>query len=251
MAHATDERGYSISVLFESDDVVVINKPTGVMVHDDGRGGDGTTVVDWLLARAPKARGVGEESYAPNGTRLERSGVVHRLDRDTSGVMILAKSQEAFVHLKAQFHDRHAKKEYRAFVYGSMKERWGTVDRPIGRSAKDFRLRSAQRGARGTLRNAVTDWECIAQNTEYAYLSIYPKTGRTHQIRVHLKAIGRPVVGDVLYAPQTLLATHALGFDRLALHAYILEIELPNGATERFVAPLPEVFERAAATLAG
>lgn len=238
-----------ITVLYEDDDVVVIDKPAGILVHEDGRN-DAPTVVDWLLARAPKARGVGEPGHTQDGSPLERSGVVHRLDAETSGVLILAKTLDAFQHLKAQFHDRHAQKEYRAFVYGAMKEKWGTIDRPIGRSAKDFRLRSAEHGARGTLRAACTDWELIGQSKTHAYLRMLPKTGRTHQIRVHLKAIGKPIISDMLYAPDTLLHGNNLGFSRLALHAHTLTLTLPCGEKRAFLAPFPLDFERAATAIA-
>lgn len=249
MAGGKEEEENRIDVLYEDNDVVVINKPSGILVHEDGHH-EGETVVDWFLARAPEARGIGEKGKALSGIELQRSGVVHRLDTETSGVMILAKNQKAFEYLKVQFHDRLVKKEYRAFVYGTMKEKWGTIDRPIGRSARDFRIRSAQRGAKGTLRDAITDWELIGQNEAYAYLKLFPKTGRTHQIRVHLKAVGRPVVGDKLYAPENLLKSDNLGFMRLALHAYKLEIELPNGETKGFIAPLSEEFEKAEVTIA-
>lgn len=253
MEHGSDGKGSSIMgdhvVLYEDADVLVINKPAGIMVHADGRSTE-PTVVDWFLARAPRARGVGEPGFAQDGTPLERSGVVHRLDRDTSGVLILAKTPTAFLHLKAQFHDRLVRKEYRAFVYGSMKERWGTIDRPIGRSAKDFRLRSAERGARGTLRKAVTDWECIGQSAQHAYLRVMPRTGRTHQIRVHLRAIGRPIIADPLYARDVQAPGGDLGFTRLALHAYMLKITLPSGVEKQFLAPLPLDFEQASTTLA-
>ena len=191
-----------------------------------------------------------EPGYAQDGAALERSGVVHRLDRDTSGLLVLAKTQEAFEHLKHQFHEHLIKKEYRAFVYGTMKERWGTVDRPIGRSTKDFRLRSAQRGARGTLREAITDWELIGQTKTHAYLKVTPKTGRTHQIRVHLKAIGRPIVCDDLYASDEALGGQNLGFTRLALHAYALTIVLRSGEERHFLAPLPLDFENASTAIA-
>lgn len=236
-------------ILFEDDSMMVINKPSGMMVHADGRTEEGT-VVDWFLSRAPKARGIGEPGYAQDGTPLERSGVVHRLDRETSGVLVLAKTQDAFMSLKEQFHEHHIKKEYRTFVYGTMKEKWGTVERPIGRSTKDFRLRSAQRGARGTLREAVTDWELIGQTSTHAYLKITPKTGRTHQIRVHLKAIGKPIVQDELYAPEELRKGNNLGFGRLALHAYRLKLVTPSGEERTFIAPLPPDFEAAETTIA-
>lgn len=232
-----------IETLFENDDVLVVNKPVGVMVHGDGYH-EGETVVDWFLSRVPEARGVGEPQTNNRGESMERSGVVHRLDTETSGVLLLAKNQSAYEHLKQQFHDRLTKKEYRAFVYGHMRESWGTVDRPIGRSAKDFRLRSAQRGAKGTLREAITDWECIGKG-EYAgepfsYMKLKPKTGRTHQLRVHLKAIDRPIVCDPLYAGQKVEDSNNLGLSRLALHAHELEILLPNGERQRFIAPIPQ-----------
>ena len=240
MENGTDDTGNNtIAILFENEDVMVINKPSGMMVHADGRH-DGETVADWLVARLPAAREVGEPQTLPDGTVIERSGVVHRLDRETSGVMVLAKNQGAFEHLKKQFHDRHAQKEYRAFVYGNVKENEGVIDRPIGRSTQDFRLKSAQRGAKGTLREAVTRWQKLAGNSGYAYLALFPETGRTHQIRVHLKAINHPVVCDKLYAPNH---PAALGFDRLALHAYRLTLTLPDESEHTFVAPLPAVFQ--------
>lgn len=241
-----------IAVLYEDDDVLIIDKPAGLVVHNDGRADEGT-VVEWFLERVPSARGVGEPGYAQDGEPLERSGVVHRLDRDTSGVLVLAKHQDAFQHLKAQFHDHLVKKEYRTFVYGNMKERWGTIDRAIGRNTKDFRLRSAQRGAKGMLRPAVTDWEVLAQSKTHAYLKVFPKTGRTHQIRVHLKAIGKPIIMDMLYAPRSLTGGgNNLNFTHLALHAHMITLTLPNGEQKTITSPLPADFiaaERALATV--
>lgn len=239
-----------ITILYEDAAVLVINKPPGLLVHEDGRG-EAATVVDWFLGHAPEARGVGEPGSTHDGKVLERSGVVHRLDAETSGVLILAKTQEAFTHLKEQFHDRHVKKEYHAFVYGIMKERWGTIQRAIGRSPRDSRLRSADRGARGKLRDAVTHWEVIGQSDTHAYLKLTPKTGRTHQIRVHLRAIGKPIVHDSLYATTHLGKSDDLGFKRLALHAHTLSIVLPNGEQRSFVAPLPDDFTAAARVVAG
>lgn len=251
--HSDSEEGehnFGITVLFENEDVIVINKPSGLMVHADGRS-HGPTVVDWFLARVPSAHGVGEPGKAQDGSPLERSGIVHRLDRDTSGVVILVKHQDAFVHMKAQFHDRLVRKEYRAFVYGTMKERWGAINKPIGRSVKNFRLRSAEKGARGTIREAVTEWELIEQSSTNAYLKLLPKTGRMHQLRVHLKSISRPIVGDSLYAPQPLLReANNLGFKRLALHAHTITFTLPSGERHTCEAPLPADFEEAKSTLA-
>lgn len=239
--HSTEALLAQVSVLYEDTDVVVINKPSGLIVHEDGRKKE-ATVVTWLLAHAPEARGVGEPSKTPHGTLLERSGVVHRLDAETSGVLILAKTQGAFNHLKAQFHERAVQKEYRAFVYGTMKEQWGTIRRAIGRSARDFRLRSAERGARGMMRPAVTHWQVLTQSSTHTYLSVKPETGRTHQIRVHLKAIGKPIVKDTLYAGGLCETGGSLCFARLALHAHTLTLVTPDGVRRSFEASLPEDF---------
>lgn len=232
-----------MEILFENDDLVAINKPAGMMVHEDGHN-EGETVVDWFLSHVPDAKGVGEPQTNNKGEEMERSGIVHRLDQETSGVLVLAKNQEAYEHLKKQFHDRLTKKEYRAFVYGHMRENWGTIDRPIGRSAKDFRLRSAQRGAKGTLRDAITDWELIGkgeyEGEPFSYVKLKPKTGRTHQLRVHLKAIDRPIVCDPLYAASKPESSNNLGLSSLALHAHELTITLRDGEEQRFVAPLPQ-----------
>lgn len=240
-------------IIFENDDVMVIDKPCSLAVHADGADASGT-VVEWFLRLAPSAKGVGEPRVGRDGAMIERSGVVHRLDRDTSGVMVLAKTQEAFDFLKGQFLERSVKKEYRAFVYGAMKERWGTIDRSIGRSAKDWRRRSAERGARGTLRPAVTEWETI-QSGEYAgekfsFLKLRPKTGRQHQLRAHLKSIGRPIVADSLYAGNLLGKGENLGLNRLALHSLSLHIVLPTGESREFEAPLPTELEEALGRIA-
>lgn len=237
-----------IPILFEDDDILVINKPEGITVHPDGFHTD-KTIAEWFLEKCPKAKGVGESQMSSDGKGLERSGVVHRIDKDTSGVLVLAKTQLAYEHLKKQFHDRLAKKTYRAFVYGLFREKYGMIDRPIGRSVKNFRKRSAQRGARGTMRDAQTQWDVIMQgkyhNEDFSYLNLIPKTGRTHQIRAHLRAIDRPVVGDVLYSDYKLANSNNLGFNRMALHSYILELELPDGNIGIFQAPIPQSFEDA------
>lgn len=241
------------TVLYESDDVLVIDKPVGLLVHADGKT-DASTVVDWFLTRCPEAKGVGEQTNDQAGNELNRSGIVHRLDRETSGVMILAKTQKAYEHLKYQFHERLVLKEYRALVYGRINDRWGTINRPIGRSAKDYRRRSAERGAKGVLREAITEFERVGMgeyNDEaFSYVKLFPKTGRTHQLRAHLRAIDRPIVGDTLYGAHLAERSNHLDLDRLALHAHILEIMLPNKQTERFIAPVPSSLEQAAERIA-
>lgn len=242
------------SVVFEDKEVVVIDKPYGMLVHEDWNSGVEGTVVEWFLARYPDSKGVGEESLKPDGTKLERSGVVHRLDRETSGVMVLAKTTKAHAFLKTQFHDRLAKKEYRAFVYGRIHDRFGTINRPIGRSAKDFKKRSALKGAKGTLREATTHFERLGSKEYlgefFSYLKLMPQTGRTHQLRVHLRAVDRPIVQDELYADYKIKDSNNLNLTRLALHSHVLHINLPGDQKHSFLAPLPPEFEEATKRIA-
>ncbi len=238
------------TIIYEDEDVLVINKPEGWIVHEDGKTNDSPVVVEWFLQRTPEAIGVGEPGYSPDGTLLNRSGIVHRLDRETSGIIILAKTQDAHKFLKQQFKDRNVYKEYRAFVYGRIHDKWGTINRPIGRSTKDHRIRSAMRGAKGLLREAITDIERIGvgeyEGESFSYVKLVPKTGRTHQLRVHMRAIDRPIVNDELYATHVTPKSNNLALSRMALHAHMLELALPNGTTERFIAPVPQSFEEAA-----
>jgi len=231
----------NIDVLYEDDNVVAINKPAGLVVHGDGKT-NGPTLVDWILEKYPKIKEVGEPSRSANGEIIFRPGIVHRLDRETSGVMLIAKTEKSFEFLKKQFQNHEIKKTYHAFVAGEMKTAQGTIDRPIGRSAKDFRMWSAQRGARGEMREAVTDYKVMFKSLGYSFVEVSPQTGRTHQIRVHFKAINYPLVADPLYAPKN---ENTLGFERLALHSYQITFKTLEGDTHTVMAPYPEDFSRA------
>ena len=233
-------------ILYEDADVVAIDKPAGVMVHADGVSKE-ETVADWFAKRYPDSDEVGETQRLKDGTEVTRPGIVHRLDVDTSGVLVLAKTQEAHAFLKDAFKNREVKKTYLAVTYGVPKEKKGVIDFPIGRSRKDFRLRSAQPKAKGMLRDAITKYEVIGADAtqKHALIKVMPETGRTHQIRVHLKAIHYPIVGDPLYAPNH---PAVLGLSRLALHAYSLDLPLPSGTRTTVTAPLPADF---AASLQG
>ncbi len=219
-------------ILYEDDDLVAILKPAGVMTHPDGHTKE-ETASDWFARAYPASKEVGEMQRLQNGTEIPRPGVVHRLDRDTSGVLVFAKTQESHATLKSAFQDRQAKKTYLAFTYGVPKERKGIIEFSIGRSRKDFRLRSAQPKAKGTLRDALTRYEVIADIGTHALLKAMPETGRTHQIRVHLKAIHHPVVCDPLYAPGR---PCDLGLPGLGLHAY--QLQLPGKPL--LTAPVPK-----------
>lgn len=232
-------------ILYEDKEVLVINKPAGLMVHGDGKTKE-STLVDWVLKKYPKIRDVGEPKKGQNGQYILRSGIVHRLDRETSGVMLVAKTQKSFENLKKQFQDHKIKKTYHTFVYGDIKNKKGVIDRPIGRSNKDFRMWSAQRGARGELREAITEYNVINGCKDYSFVEVFPKTGRTHQIRVHFKAINYPLVADSLYAPKR---DNALGFKRLALHSYEVSFLGLDGKKRTVNAPYPEDFTRAVKVL--
>lgn len=235
-----------IPVLFEDVDVLAINKPAGLIVHTDGRTVE-PSVVDWIRQTHPEIEGVGEPMQLQNGETIDRPGIVHRLDRDTSGVLVIAKNQDAFLFLKKQFQKHEIEKHYRAFVYGSMKDTAGTIDKPIGRSTGDFRRWSAGKGTHLHTRPAVTRYTVLLKNKEATYLDLEPLTGRTHQIRVHLQTIGHSVVCDSRYAPSK---PPILGFTRLALHALSLTLMLPSGEQKTCEAPEPEDFVRARRLLA-
>jgi len=243
----------TVEIIYEDENIVAVNKPAGLVVHPDGKTRE-YALTDWIMEHYPHIKEVGEPAEY-NGETVLRPGIVHRLDRETSGVLVIAKNQKAFAHLKEQFQGRTIRKTYYAFVYGSVKQDKGVIDRPIARSAKDFRLWSAQPGARGTAREAVTEYETEMRSESVSYLKLVPRTGRTHQLRVHLKAINHPIVCDRLYAPARALRADGakreciLGFKRLALHAFCLELSLPGGSLLRLEAPLPEDFEKAIAKL--
>lgn len=239
-------------VIFENNHILAIDKPAGLVVHADGKT-DEPSVAGWLMENYPEMKDVGEPMALQDGTIIYRPGIVHRLDRETSGVMVVAKTQESFEHLKKQFQEREVHKIYNAIVWGLVKDDKGTIDRPIGRSRSDFRKWSAQREARGDMRPAVTDYKVLGRidggnhkpheiPQNFSYIEAYPRTGRTHQIRVHFKAINHPVLGDGLYAPNH---PKALGFERLALHACSIEIEDVEGKMHHFEAPLPLDFKKA------
>ena len=228
----------NIEILYEDKDMVAVNKPAGLVVHADGKTNE-PSLADWILQKYPEAKEVGEPSRTATSEVIYRPGIVHRLDRETSGVMLVAKTQQGFETLKKQFQAHQIKKEYHAFTYGEMKQDKGTIDRPIGRSNKDFRRWSAQRGARGELREAVTEYQVISRKDGYSFVHVFPKTGRTHQIRVHFKAINYPLVADSLYAPSR---ENTLGFKRLALHSYKTTFVDVSGISHTVTAPYPEDF---------
>jgi 23S rRNA pseudouridine1911/1915/1917 synthase len=211
-----------IEVLYEDDDVLVMNKPSGTLSHAKGFSPDEFTVADFVRRHM---KDVQDDDVRP--------GIVHRLDRDTSGIIIAAKHDEAKSFLQRQFQDRKAKKRYIAVVQGVPKELRAHIDLPIGRNPKrpsSFRIDASGKPAQ-------TDYSVLGSNSTYSVVELRPITGRTHQLRVHLGYIGNPIVGDVVYDG----GKSPIG--RLCLHAQSLEITLPNRERRTFVASLPDDFQ--------
>lgn len=242
----------NITIIHEDKDFIIINKPAGVITHPDGRvrPGAAPSVAEQIIKLYPEIEGIGE----PLGPIL-RPGIVHRLDADTSGIMIIARNQKFFEYIKAQFQEHTVHKEYRAFVWGWFKDEItkGVINSPIGRSGSDFRKYVTGRFSRGECREAVTYYEILQvfegdekesapHLARFSYMSLMPKTGRTHQIRVHMKHIHHGIVADPLY-----MANHpkVLGFKRQALHAFRINFNDMKGNPQTFEAPLPADFEHA------
>lgn len=206
-----------LPIIYEDENVIVIDKPVGVISHARGRFWDEASVASFVRERVTDMDG-------------ERAGIVHRLDRATSGVMICAKNQETLSLLQKQFSQRKTKKTYYAVVQGVPDPDKAIIEVPIGRNPnKPQTFRPDPQG-----KVASSAYEVIDSNQEHALLELTPKTGRTHQLRVHLQYIKHPIVGDALYGDRPA--------DRLYLHAHLLEITLPGGERRIFTSPLPREF---------
>jgi len=231
----------SLQILYEDKNLVIINKPAGLVVHTDGRTKE-ESVIDWVAQKYPENKDVGEPLKIVTGEVIKRYGIVHRIDRETSGVLVIAKNQETYEHLKKQFLDRTIEKFYHAVVYGEMRYDEGLINLPIGRHKSDFRKWTADDNTRGIVKEALTYYKVLARKDKMSLVEVNPQTGRTHQIRVHLNAVGHPIVGDKLYAPTKKALD---GIDRLALHSYSIELETLEGKVLKIKAPYPEDFAQA------
>lgn len=217
-----------LDILYEDNDLLVINKPTGMVVHP-ASGCYSGTLVNALLFHC--------KSLSKAGGKM-RSGIVHRLDKDTSGILVAAKNDFSHLSLSVQFKNRTVKREYYAVVHGVLKEEWGTIDAPIGRHPKD---RKRMTVTEGKVREAVTHFEVLERFSKYSLLKIKLETGRTHQIRVHMAYIHHPVLGDSQYGPKK----KRYNLPGQVLHAALLGFVHPRTSEYmEFSAPLPESFCR-------
>lgn len=207
----------TLPVLYEDDDCVVINKPVGLLTHSKGDFNPEATVETWLRSKT-KVTG-------------ERAGIVHRLDRATSGVMICAKTPEALKWMQKQFAQRRTKKTYYAVVAGELKEPEAIIDMPVERNPKAPATFRVGHGGK----SALTHYKVISTDGIHSLVELKPETGRTHQLRVHLSHLGHPIVGDPMY--------HGEPAERMMLHAEELEITLPSRERKVFTAPVPPEFQ--------
>ena len=214
-----------LDIVYEDDDVIVVNKPQGMVVHP-APGHPDHTLVNALLYHSPLS--------TINGTF--RPGIVHRIDKDTSGLLMVAKNDLAHQSLAEQLRNKTNKREYLALVYGQIKEDEGTIDVPLGRNPQDRKKQAVVKGGR----HAVTHFKVIKRYDNFTLIKCILETGRTHQIRVHMKYIGHPLVGDPLYGPRKVI-----GKNGQFLHAALLGFKHPRTGKEMvFEAPLPENFQK-------
>lgn len=219
-----------LDIIYEDEDVIVVNKPQGMVVHPSA-GHPDNTLVNGLMYHTSLAL---EESTL-------RPGIVHRIDKDTSGLLMVAKNSVARESLMKQLKEKSNVREYLAIVHGNFSEKKGHIDAPLARSPKDRKKQAVVSGGR----NAVTNFKVLEQFTDYSYLSLRLETGRTHQIRVHLKYIEHPVAGDPLYGPKKTLAGNGQ-----FLHAYRLGFIHPRtGEKLEFTVDPPEIFTKTLAKL--
>lgn len=215
-----------IDILYQDSDVVIVNKPCGMVVHP-AAGNENHTLVNALLYHVHDLSGIGGEM---------RPGIVHRLDKDTSGLILIAKNDKAHTALSEQFKERSMEKHYRAVAFGNYRDDHGLIDAPIARHPVDRKKMAIVRDGKPSQ----TEWTVLERLKSATYLDVHLLTGRTHQIRVHMQSIGHPLLGDVIYAPNIKTGVH---IPRLMLHAYSLAFTHPaTGERMTVTAPIPDQF---------
>ncbi|GCL35596.1 pseudouridine synthase, RluA family protein [Sphaerospermopsis reniformis] len=218
-----------LDILYEDEQLLILNKPAGLVVHPAPGHADGT-LVNALLAHCPNLPGIGG---------VQRPGIVHRLDKDTTGAIAIAKTDIAYQHLQAQLQAKTARREYLGVVYGAPKTESGTVDLPIGRHPQDRKKMAIVPIEEGG-RSAITHWQVKERLGNYTLIHFQLETGRTHQIRVHSAKIGHPIVGDPVYGSGRSIGVNLPG---QALHAWRLKLQHPiSGDWIEVTAPLPQTF---------
>lgn len=231
--------GAIIPILYEDTHLLVTDKPVGISVADENEG-EAFTVKDWVKDRYNLQCG---HSGAEDEFE-QRFGIVHRLDKETSGILLIAKKEVTFDYLKGLFKFRRIQKEYQTLVYGSVKEDKFEISAPIQRNKNNGLLYNIDQDGRQSTTEFVVKSRFQIKNVDYSYLNAFPKTGRTHQIRIHLKALGHSVVNDTKYANKTLLKLSENLFNRMMLHAKKVTFTDWDGKERIFESPnsLSDIF---------
>jgi 23S rRNA pseudouridine1911/1915/1917 synthase len=222
-------------IISQDKNIIVIDKPAGLSVHPTSFE-DKTTLANGLLAKFPEIENINDGSA---GSEF-RPGIVHRLDKDTSGVMVVARNQKAFQALKKIFQERKADKKYLAIVAGHLPDKKGVIEKPLASSASHKKQIIAHRKTRTKIRPAVTEYVVLNEYERHSLVEVMPKTGRTHQIRIHLTSLGNPIVGDKIYKDKSVVPE--LLAKRQLLHAQSLAFEL-FGKKYQFAANPPKDFQ--------
>ena len=243
-----------IEIIFENENCLVINKPAGLAVHEGGNIKD-KTLADWLKENYPDIIEVGEDPIRP--------GIVHRLDKDVSGLMVVAKNQKSFNNLKKQFKNREVVKEYSALVFGKIDKDYDIIDFPIKRSRDGYKMAAIPKNTEDLLtrrqpksrdkgnieaffraKDAITEFEVIKRFVNYSFLKVKIKTGRTHQIRVHMHSYGHPIVGDPLYfTKKTKVKNEKLSLGRIFLYSDKLSFKDIDNSDLDFTLKMPKTLE--------
>lgn len=222
----------SPSIIFENDDFLVINKPSGLVVHPFDHSTE-ETLLDFLRVHIPESFSIINERTLMDGRLITLGGLVHKLDRDTSGVMVIAKNQTTFDALKAQFSTHTIEKKYLALVEGTLTKDVQRIDGPLGRNKKEYKQTVNPESPRGgILREAITDVQVLSRRETITLVELTPKTGRTHQLRAHMAHIGHPIIGDKAYgstivSPRIMLHAQSLSFT-VNSTPYTFETETPK-----------------------
>ncbi len=224
-----------VVIIHEDENFLIINKPSGLVVHPFDYSTE-ETLVDFLMGHVPDIFSIDNPVILQDKRIINLGGIVHKLDRDTSGVMVITKNQKTFDELKAQFRNHTTKKTYIALVEGIVKEDAFIIDAPLGRNKKDYKQQVNPTNPRGELRDAVTEVKVLTRHDDTTLVELTPKTGRTHQLRAHMSYIGHPIVGDKAYG-----STHDA--PRIMLHAKTFMFEV-DGENYFFAVDVPEEFLR-------
>ncbi|MFZ2975511.1 MAG: RluA family pseudouridine synthase [Candidatus Moraniibacteriota bacterium] len=222
-----------LEIIYQDENIIAINKPAGLQVHPSTKK-EQDTLVNGLIYKFPEIKNVGDEPE-------NRPGIVHRLDKDTSGIMLIARNQKTFLELKEKFKNHEIQKTYWALAHGKLENKKGIIDKPLARARNYKKQTIANAKTQTKIRSAITEYEVLEEMEKYSLLELKPKTGRTHQLRIHMSSLGHPIVGDEKYKLRNTKTEENVM--RHLLHAKKINFSL-NGKNFEFEASLPDDFSK-------